>query len=228
MVKLMFLCHRRADLSHAQYVERLLGGHVPIALRHHPSLRKYVVNIVEQSGPGLAPLDSIGELSFATLADFQGRLYDSAEGLQIVARDVAGFMGGSQAYATTEHVQKTTATPVTLGARAAGVKLVGPVRRRADLTHAQFVDHWLGTHVPLALTHHPGLTKYVTNVVDQTLSPAAAPWDGFAELHFASDEDRRTRMFASPDGERIIRDDMTRFIATTGGYLVAEYPQKLP
>lgn len=227
MVKLLFLCRRRADITHAQYVERLLDGHVPIALRHHPTMRRYVVNIVEQNPPSWAAFDSIGELSFETLADFHDRLYDSPEGERIVGRDVATFMGGAAAYVTTEHVHKAPAGAVALGARTPGVKMIAPVRRRDGLTHEQFVAHWLGTHVPLALAHHPGLVKYVTNVVDDTLSSDADAWDGFAELHFASEEDRRTRMFASADSERIIREDMARFIGTTSGYLVAEYPQRL-
>src|SRR5206468_495613 len=53
MVKLVFLCRRRSDLTHERYVARLLEGHVPLALRHHPTLRRYVVNIVEgRRAPG--------------------------------------------------------------------------------------------------------------------------------------------------------------------------------
>ena len=37
MVKLIFLCRRRPDITHERYVELLLKGHVPIALRHHPT-----------------------------------------------------------------------------------------------------------------------------------------------------------------------------------------------
>src|SRR5437879_11973592 len=47
MTKLFFLCRRRAELTHEQYVERLLAGHVPLALAHHPTLRRYVVNVVD-------------------------------------------------------------------------------------------------------------------------------------------------------------------------------------
>ena len=39
-MKLIFLCRRRSDLTHDRYTELLLRGHVPIALRHHPTLRK--------------------------------------------------------------------------------------------------------------------------------------------------------------------------------------------
>jgi len=104
--------------------------------------------------------------------------------------------------------------------------MVCPVRRRDDMTHAQFVDHWLGRHVPLALEHHPGLSRYVTNVVDARLSPDAEEWDGIAELHFASAEDLRRGLFDSAAGEAIIRADIERFIGRTFAFFVAEYVQR--
>jgi uncharacterized protein (TIGR02118 family) len=225
MVKLIFLCRRRPDITHERYAELLLGGHVPIALRHHPTLRRYTVNIVEQSPAAEAALDSIGELSFDTLADFRERLYDSPEGERVVQRDVAGFMGGAHAYATTEHVPKPGGERPP-GQRTPGIKLLCPVRRAPELTHAAFVEHWLTRHVPLALEHHPHLVRYVTNVVDQSLSDGAPEWDGFAELCFAAPADARERMFGTPEGERIVRADIARFIGHTFPYRVAEYVQK--
>src|SRR5437879_7595304 len=93
MVKLLFLCRRRPDITHERYAELLLRGHVPLALRHHPALRRYVVNIVEDTRGPAPPLDSIGELWFDTLADYRERLYDSPEGAGIIARDDAGALG---------------------------------------------------------------------------------------------------------------------------------------
>ena len=112
------------------------------------------------------------------------------------------------------------------GTRSAGIKLVCPVVRRDGMSHADFVDHWLMRHVPLALAHHPGMTKYVTNVVDQRLGTDGPELDGIAELHFPSTQALATGMFDSPEGERIIRDDIARFIGRTAAYRVAEYPQK--
>ena len=225
MVKLVFLCRRRSDLTHETYVERLLGGHVPLALRHHPTLRRYVVNVVEGRRAGAEEIDSIGELSFDDLDDFRERLYDDDAGRRTIERDVAGFMGGAHAYVTREFVQKQPATTAPLGERSPGVKIVGLVRRPDGMTHDAFVEHWLERHVPLALVHHPGLHKYVTNVVETALGDAP-PWDGIAELHFPSREAMRTRFFDSPEGERIIREDMPRFIGLTWGYDVAEYVQR--
>jgi uncharacterized protein (TIGR02118 family) len=223
MVKLIFLCRRRPELTRAEYAERLLTGHVPIALRHHPTMRRYVVNVVEGRRAGADELDSIGELSFDELDDFRDRLYDSAEGRRIVERDVAGFLASAHAYATTEHVQKSPATAPPPGTRSPGVKIVGLVRRPAGMTHAAFVDHWLHRHVPLALRHHPGMHKYVTNVVDARLGDAAPDWDGIAELHFPTVDAMRSAFFDSAEGERVIREDMTRFIGHSVGYDVGEH-----
>src|SRR5262245_33998765 len=226
MVKLIFLCRRRPDLTPARYAELLLEGHVPLALRHHPTLRRYVVNVVEHVPAGAEPLDSVGELFFERLADYHDRLYDSPAGARIIQRDVQGFMGGADAYATTEHVQKAPVAGGPPGARSHGVKLVCPVARRPGMSHAEFVTHWLERHVPLALTHHPGLVKYVTNVVDSRLSPTGADWDGIAELHFPSLAALADGLFDSPAGERVIRADMEQFIGRTLAYRVAEYVQR--
>lgn len=226
-MKLVFLCRRRPDIDHERYADLVLRSHVPIALRHHPTMRKYVVNVVEGRRAGAEELDSIAELSFDSLADYRDRLYDDEAGRRIVQEDVARFMGGAYAYLTSEHVQKGPVTTAPLGERSPGVKIVGLVRRPDGMSHDAFVDHWLQRHVPLALRHHPGLHKYVTNVVETRLGNAPE-WDGIAELHFPSIETMRTGFFDSPDGERVIREDMPRFIGLTWGYDVAEYVQKVP
>lgn len=228
MVKLVFLCRRRPDLSHEEYVRRVLDGHVPLALRHHPTMRGYVVNAVDSAQEGLPAIDTVAELWFDDLADYRERLYDSPAGRAAIERDVVEFMGGAEALVTTEHVQKRAGAPTSLGVRSPGVKLVCPVRRRPDLDHDQFVAHWLGRHVPLALRHHPGLSAYVTNVVDGRPDGSAAEWDGIAELHFASEDALRTGLFDSPAGEAAIRADIERFIGFTAAYRVAEYVQRRP
>lgn len=221
MVKLIFLCQRRPEITHETYADLLLNRHVPLALRHHPTLRRYTVNIVERGPDTEAALDSIGELSFDTLADYRERLYDSPAGEALVGRDVAAFLGGADAYATTEIVQRSTA-PRPPGQRTPGIKMFCPLRRRPDLTHEQFVAHWQTVHVPLALTHHPHMIRYVTNIVDERLSPSAAEWDGFAEITI----DPAHPLFGSPEGERIVREDIARFIGHTFPYVVAEHMQK--
>ncbi len=229
MVKLIFLCRRRPDITHDEYVRRLLEGHVPLALRHHPTMRGYVVNVVESTGAGLEPIDSIGELTFDSLADYRERLYDSPQGGAIIARDVAGFLASADAYVTAEHVQVGHDVRRATGARSPGVKLFCPVRRRPDLDRDAFVRHWFGTHAPIASAHHPGLTRYHTNLAEGRLGDGDGPaWDGFTELHFASGDSIAGGLFDSAEGERLVREDIAKFLAHAGAYRVAEYVHKLP
>lgn len=225
MVKMMFLCRRRPDVDHARYVAMVLHDHVPLALRHHPAMRTYVVNVVERSPPGWPELDSVAALGFDSFEDYRDRLYDSDAGRAAIGRDVARFMGGAAAYVTREHVQRDTVPAVPTGTRTPVVKLVCPVRRRPEMTHDAFVAHWLERHVPLALRHHPGLVRYVTNVVEQPLGDAE-PLDGIAELCFASEASLRSDMFDSPEGERAIREDVARFIGSTAAYQTSEWVQR--
>jgi len=75
------------------------------------------------------------------------------------------------------------------------------------------------------LRHHPGLVRYVTNVIEQPLGDAE-PLDGIAELCFANEATLRSGMFDSPEGERVIREDIGRFIGTTAAYQASEWVQK--
>jgi uncharacterized protein (TIGR02118 family) len=230
MRKLVFLCRRRPDIGHQPYVDLLLGGHVPIALRHHPAMRKYVVNVVDRGQiPDSPEIDSVGELSFDSLADYRERLYDGDEGRRIVGEDVARFLGGVHAYECTEHVHKEgSRPPPVLRERSPVVKMIAAVKRRPGLTHDEFAAHWLERHVPLALEHHVGLVKYVTNIVDSRLSPDGEDFDGIAELHFASEEDLRMRMYGSEEGRRAIEADIPRFLGPMQAWIASEYVCRLP
>src|SRR5262245_60357607 len=95
VVRLWFLCSRRAELTHAQYAAHLLDRHAPLALRHHATLRGYAVNVVDACSDGAPPLDSLNVLEYDALDDFVARNYDSPEGERIVTADHARFLGGA-------------------------------------------------------------------------------------------------------------------------------------
>ena len=67
MLKIVFLCRRRPEITHEQYAEFVLEGHAPLALKHHPTLLRYVINVVESNPPGAPELDSLPALYFASL-----------------------------------------------------------------------------------------------------------------------------------------------------------------
>jgi len=222
VVKLFFFCRRRNGISHDEYVTRLLDGHVPLALSHHPTLRRYVVNVVEETSASSPELDSIGELWFDSEADFRERLYDSPEGERAIARDVAGFLGAADAYVTTEHLQREPAPQAPLRSRTPGVKLVAAVGRSAKLSREDYVRGWLERHVPLVLAD-PGVIGYKTNVVGARLSPGATEYDGIAELYFASQDDYRRHVQLSRDESKPIRADIARGVGRVATWKVGEY-----
>ena len=222
MLKVFFLCRRRSDISREQYAERVLAGHAPLALKHHPSMCRYVINLAEGSPDGGPEFDSLPALSFDSLEDYRERLYDSPEGAEIIRKDVEGFLGGADAYATTEHVQKEAPRETPYGERSPGVKWMLLLRRRPELTRAQFAEHWLAQHAPLVRVQFPALRRYVMNVVEARLSETGAEWDGIAELTFASDEAAR----GTPEARKLVADDTTCFACETLAYPVAEYVQK--
>jgi uncharacterized protein (TIGR02118 family) len=228
MRKLIFLCHRRPDIT-----ELLLGSHVPIALKHHPTLRRYVVNEVTVGFvPGPRELDSVGELSFHALADYRERLYDSDAGRQIVGRDVAQFMGGADAYDCTEHVRKGSDRPgplVDASPRTSpGAKLLLCLKRKPGLSHDQFVAHWLGAHADLVLEHGARVSKYVQNVVDGRLAPDAVEYDGFAELHYATEDDFMAQMASHGQGPNPVQDDTANFVGEMAVWRLAEHVARSP
>jgi hypothetical protein len=226
LLKIVFLCRRRPSLSREQYAAHVLDGHAPLALKHHPTLLRYVINLVEDASPGAPELDSLPALYFASLEDFRERLYDSPEGQEIIRRDVERFMaGGADSYSTTEYAQRKLPLPaVRLGQRSPGAKEIWLIQRREGMSRQAFVDHWLHVHAPLALASDPALAQYVVSVVEARLSETGERWDGFAELHYseapgpsdATARRARARM----------ETDLTGFASRSFVYRVAEWVQK--
>ena len=88
MIKMVFLCRRRPDLSRDEYARRILESHAPLALVHHPNMRRYVIQIVEGRPADGDAIDSLPTLWFDSVEDFRERLHDSPEGQAIIQRDV--------------------------------------------------------------------------------------------------------------------------------------------
>lgn len=100
------------------------------------------------------------------------------------------------------------------------VTMTALMRRRPDLDHAGFVEHWRHRHTPLALAHHEGLADYRQCVVVASLVPDACDVgdevDGVALLGFATRADLDDRFYDSEEGRRVIGEDVRRFMAGPG------------
>ena len=113
MIKVVFLIRRAPGISHQDFVRHLLEQHVPLALRHHPRLRRYMSSPILPGTPNPEGFDAIAELYFDSLEDFESGLYDSPEGERIIAADVPRFCGpGTRMYITEELVFKDHTGPV--------------------------------------------------------------------------------------------------------------------
>jgi uncharacterized protein (TIGR02118 family) len=94
--------------------------------------------------------------------------------------------------------------------------MVALVRRRPELTRAEFARHWAARHAPLARRHHVGVSVYVQHVVERAVTPGGAEVDGVAELGFPDREAFRDRYYDSDAGREAIAADVRRFIARPG------------
>jgi uncharacterized protein (TIGR02118 family) len=228
MVKILFFCERLRDLTHAQYSKRLLEGHLPLALQHHRTLRKYVVNMVEHRTQDAGEIDSINVLHFDSVRVYREELYDSPEGKERINRDVAGFLESTHGYVTRERVHKAELHPLPTRRRSPGFKWIRPMSRRAGVTHSEFVEHWLDTHIPLIMKHQPAVSRLVTNIIDERLFGSGPDWDLIAELYCPEQRSPGAPIIGSVEAERILHDDLARFVDQQVSYITAEHIQHRP
>jgi uncharacterized protein (TIGR02118 family) len=127
-----------------------------------------------------------------------------------------GALGAVEAHRVDERVQWDGGD--------ATVARISFVRRAPGLTRGEMARHWAERHAPLARRHHPGITRYVQNVVVEPLTPGAPELDGIAELGFASLADFRERMYDSPEGREIIATDVRRFLDVGAGWRMLARP----
>ena len=121
-------------------------------------------------------------------------------------------LGAADAWLVDERVQWDYERDWPDGEPTPGVKQVSFVHRLPSLTREEFAHHWTHVHAPLARVHHPALWRYVQNVVIRPLTDDAPEFDGVAELSFRTSEDRRERMYDSPEGAEIVGRDVRSFI----------------
>ncbi|MFE3188412.1 EthD domain-containing protein [Nocardia sp. NPDC059240] len=104
------------------------------------------------------------------------------------------------------------------------IKLVGIVRRRADMTPARFDEHWLNVHAPVAVKALTvlGATRYVqSHTVDTVLNAATAfshssgqAFDGVIEVWFPSERELGQALAtqAGAQANQVLADSENEFI----------------
>jgi uncharacterized protein (TIGR02118 family) len=205
MTKLMLVVRRQGDLARDEIHER-----AKVAPSDIDGIVGWVANVADESqepvGGGEPTAEAVVSVHLAP---------------GVEARDVAvdALLPGLRVepYEVDERVIWDRHGDWPVGQRAVGFNRVALVPRIPSITRGQFASHWTDVHGVLAVTHHPGIARYVQNVVVTKLADDAPDWDGIAELHFVRTEDFVERMHDSPEGKQIIREDVRRFIDPSRG-----------
>ena len=75
-------------------------------------------------------------------------------------------------------------------------------------------DDWLDCyrqHADVARVHHPGIRRYVQNVVTAQSGEDHWTMSGISELHFAGKDSYRERFWLSDESRAIVQSDFERF-----------------
>jgi uncharacterized protein (TIGR02118 family) len=104
------------------------------------------------------------------------------------------------------------------------IKSLSLLTRRPELSHDEFVRHWVEIHAPLAHAV-PGVRRYVQNHIEGERRRADIPEtevavDGIAELWY-DDRAAMDRANASPEAKRL-HDDGARFIGGIKSFIIEE------
>ncbi|MBM4226603.1 MAG: EthD family reductase [Gammaproteobacteria bacterium] len=211
MIKGVALVAKKAGMDDAAFHRYWKEVHGPIALRIS-ALRKYVQS--HRLGtplPGFenVPYDGVAEVWFDSLADLTG-MAQNPEYVTGAQADEPNFIDTSklQFLATHEHLMFEEEP---LKADTRWIKAVFLLKRRPDLTVAQFQDYWKNGHAP-QIPRDMGVLRYVQcHQVPETYASGTPAYDGMAELWFA-DMDAFMRYWTSPRIQQIFGDDAPRFL----------------
>jgi uncharacterized protein (TIGR02118 family) len=189
MHHVLFFLKRSAGLGRPEFHRWWLEQHRPLAMQL-PGLRRY--NISHAIDAEETPFDGVAELWF-----------DDAAAEQAAFASPAGQKARAdrQAHATkNERLQVVEHPFVDTGAKPR-FKLVAALKRRPDLTRADFKRWWLERHAPLVVKF-PSLSRYQVNLVEH--GPEALA-DGVAEVCF-NDKDTLIRVMTSTQVKDVQKD----------------------
>lgn len=211
MIKGIALIARKPGMAEAEFHRYWREVHGPIALRIS-NLRRYVQSHrLPAPVPGFdqVPWDGVAEVWFDSLADLE-RMPQNPEYVEGARADEPNFIDTTKLafLATREHVL-IEEQPVTRDTR--WVKAIFLLKRRPDLSVAQFQEYWLNGHAP-QIPRDMGVLRYVQcHQLPETYPQGTPTYDGMAELSFA-DHAAFMAYWTSPRIQQIFGDDAPRFL----------------
>ena len=211
MIKGIALVVPKADISTAAFHRHWRETHGPLALRI-TNLRRYVQSHRKPLAvPGFdnVPFGGVAEVWFddlATLLDMphNPQYMDGAQA------DEPNFIDTSKLkfLATREHV---FIDDIDIKADTSLTKAIFLLRRRPDLSVAQFQEYWINGHAP-QIPRDAGILRYVQcHQLPETYAAGEPAYDGVAELSFADDA-AFLAYWTSPRIQAIFGADAPRFL----------------
>lgn len=224
MIKGIALVAHKAGMPNDEFHRYWREVHGPIALQIR-TLRRYVQSHrLDTPVPGFEQVayDGVAEVWFDTLADLTGMPAnpDYVNGAQA---DEPNFIDVSKlAFLATREQVIIEGPPVARDTQ--WVKAVFLLKRRPDLSVAEFQDYWLNGHAP-QIPRDMGVLRYVQcHQLPETYAGGEPAYDGVAELSFANLASFM-RYWTDPKIQQIFGDDAPRFLdgANCTAFLAEEY-----
>ncbi|SCW69729.1 conserved hypothetical protein [Sphingobium faniae] len=93
------------------------------------------------------------------------------------------------------------------------LKLVMFVKRRPDLSHEAFREHYENVHAPLASANMPQIIKYVRNYLAPLPNQPEPPCDCVTEMWYEDEAGlKETMAWMRSDASRELHEDEDRFM----------------
>jgi uncharacterized protein (TIGR02118 family) len=219
-MKFISLISRGPGQDRAGFQQWFIREHAPMVLERVPRLQHYIVNVNDVTpNMGVAPLDS-APVPYDVVTEVWVEPASAAQTAAGLYQDTAGAAGlqdhlrsrgaSCHGYLISETVEKDQQR-FPLGERAPGVNLVSAITWGEGKSDAQGRQGWRN-HGPLACRVHIGMTRYVQNVVEQTLTPGSSPYNGLAILYFPTQQDLEQRLYDTPANAEVIGADVASFV----------------
>jgi uncharacterized protein (TIGR02118 family) len=213
MLKSFALIPRKPGTTRAEFARHYEEVHAPLATSLIPAFRGYMRNHVVSALGDDVRFDCLSAFWFDSLdAAIQAAAFSQSDAGKPLRDDEATFLdgGGVLSFLVDERV---TVLPPPEQRRSA-VKAVALLTRKPGLSREDFIAHYEDVHVPLILTHLPGIVGYARNFV----APEAAgevPFDSVTEIWYG---DRRAYDAAlegrQTEGGRAVERDEETFLDT--------------
>ena len=217
MIHRFYFMGRRNDLTLEQFLTYWRTRHPRAVSTPVPQIKRYIQSHRAPEMESTAPFDGIAETWHDDFEDLLSLIRSPV--IPIFKKDEENFVNHAHAedLACTDRV-------IVEGARTTQMlKGIFTVKRRPEMSLAEFRRYWKEVHAPIA-ARLPGLRRYVqSEVIDEAYSLAEPKWDGAAQLWFDDPEAVR-RAFESEVYKRESSVDTQKFVGQAAVVWVHEHP----